>query len=89
MRTAEATSELTMLLSCVTSTERAGAAVERPLLATGLAGRRSLDGADMQRLLTALAMEGGAIEQIATQIAVEGIEPPSTQTFDPTDRTAA
>jgi hypothetical protein len=91
MRTSEAIAELTMLLSCVTSTDRAGAAVERALLATGLAGTRNLDGTDMQRLLAALATEGGAIEQIAIQVAVDGVSstPRGTWSPDPPDRSAA
>src|SRR5690606_24205691 len=90
MRTSEAVAELTTLLSCVTTDERAGAAVERALLACGLAWHRTLDSDDMGRLLAALAMEGGAIEQIAVQIALDGIDATSGGAMpDPTDRSAA
>ena len=90
MRINEAIAELTLLLSCVTSEDRAGDAVRRALRSTGLAGRRNLDGADMQRLLAALAGEGGVIEQLAIQIAIDGIETtPSRRLPDPPDRSAA
>ncbi|MBM3140382.1 MAG: hypothetical protein FJZ92_09265 [Chloroflexi bacterium] len=86
--------DLAIMLSAVTTTDRARAAIQRALSSTGLTRAQTLSETDVQRLLTALAAQGGVIEEIATQIAIHGIGDGSglgiaTRIPDPTDRSAA
>ena len=92
----QAIDAISMMLSGVTTTDRARMAIQRALAITGLTRARSLNDDDMQRMLTALGEEGGAIESIARQLAIQGLEGTtgtgignSMHISDPTDRTAA
>lgn len=90
----QAIADLSTMLSGVTGTDRARMAIQRGLAATGLGQAQTLDQADIQRLLTAIAAEGGAIEEMARQIAVEGLGDGAGLRLvslmdDPTDRSAA
>jgi hypothetical protein len=90
----QAIADLAMMLSGVTSTDRARMAIQRALNSTGLMQAHTLDQLDLQRLLMAIAAEGGAIEEIARQIAVQGLDDNAglgivTRVDDPTDRSAA
>ena len=73
MHKAQAVADLALELASVTSTERALEIINRALRATGLRHATTIDEADMQRLLIAVAAEGGPIQQMAEQIAIHGI----------------
>ena len=90
----QAIADLAIMLSGVTSTDRARMAIQRALNATGLTQAQTLDQVDLRRLLMAITAEGGAIEEIARQIAVQGLDDNAglgivTRVDDPTDRSAA
>ena len=90
----QAIADLAIMLSGVTSTDRARMTIQRALHSTGLTQAQTLDQLDLQRLLMAIATEGGAIEEIARQIAVQGLDDNAglgivTGIDDPTDRSAA
>lgn len=68
----QAFADLTLLLSGVTTPAYAGRAVARALRQTGLADAITLDEHDLQRLLVALAAQGGPLEAIAVDAAVHG-----------------
>jgi hypothetical protein len=90
----QAIADLAMMLTAVTSTDRARIAIQQALTTTGLAQAQTLDQTDMLRLLTALAAEGGVIEQLARSIAIQGLGDDASldiaaSTDDPTDRSAA
>lgn len=90
----QAIANLSVSLAGVTTTDRARMAIQRALAITGLTRARSLQDRDVQRLLTALAEEGGAIESVARKLAIQGLADSAasetmTRMSDPTDRTAA
>ena len=77
MLKSQAVADLAILLSGVTTTSRASLAISRALRLTGLADAPTIDERDLQRLLVALAAEGGPIEEVAIQIAMHGFDPPT------------
>ena len=77
MHKAQAIADLSFELASVTSTERALDIINRALRMTGLASATMIDDAQMNQLLTAIAIEGGAIQEIAEQLAVHGIDDPT------------
>ena len=75
MHKAQAVADLSLELASVTSAERALEIINRALRSTGLRHATQIDEADMQRLLVAVAAEGGPIQLMAEQIAINGIAP--------------
>jgi hypothetical protein len=80
--------DLTLLLSGVTSVDRASAALQRAARRAGLSHAVTMDEGDLHHLLAALAAEGGPIQDIALQVAVQGMDGPP-EGVPPTDRNAA
>lgn len=74
MIAAQAVADLALLLTSVTTVEQADTALKRALRSTGLLNAPTMDAEDIQRLIVALAAEGGPIEQLAVHIAVHGID---------------
>jgi hypothetical protein len=94
MQKNRAITDLAMMLSGVTTADRARMAIQRALAITGLARAQTLNDGDIQRVLSALVEEGGAIESVARQLATQGLDETSgtgisMRMSDPTDRTAA
>ncbi len=73
MHKAQAIADLSFELASVTSTERALDIINRALRMTGLHNAITIDDVQLNDLLTAIAIEGGAIQEIAEQLAVHGI----------------
>ena len=65
--------DLSIQLSGVTAAEWAQEIIRRALRATGLTNSPIIDELGMDALLQAIAAEGGAIQEIAEQIAVHGL----------------
>ena len=86
MNKGQAVADLSIQLSAVTTAERAQEIIRRALRATGLTNSPIIDEAGMDALLQAIAAEGGAIQELAEQIAVHGL---SSGGAIPTDRDAA
>ncbi len=72
MNKSQAIADLSIQLAQVTTADNALALIRRALRVTGLTNVNTLTDADMTSLLQALAAEGGAIQEIAEQIAVGG-----------------
>ncbi len=72
MNKAQATADLTMRLARVTTVDNALAIVQRAFRTTGLTNAHTIRESDMNALLQALAAEGGTIQTIAEQLAIEG-----------------
>ncbi len=72
MNKAQATADLTMRLARITTVEDARTLVQRAFRATGLSNAISIRESDMDALLQVLASEGGAIQAMAEQLAIEG-----------------
>ena len=77
MFTSQAVADLAFMLSGMTSVDAADTAITRALRATGLAESPTLDTEQYLRLVTELAAQGGVIEQMAMQFAVNGLGEPS------------
>ena len=73
MNKSQAVADLSMQLSSVTTTDRAQEVIQRALRTAGLTNSPMIDEADLVALLQAIAAEGGAIQEMAEQIAVDGI----------------
>ena len=73
MNKSQAVADLSIQLSSVTTAERAQEVIQRALRTAGLTNSPLIDEADLVALLQAIAAEGGAIQEIAEQIAVDGI----------------
>ncbi len=73
MNKSQAVADLSIQLSSVTTAERAQQVIQRALRTAGLTNSPVIDEADPVALLQAIAAEGGAIQEIAEQIAVDGI----------------
>ena len=73
MITAQAIADLALQLAPVTGVEQADAAIRRALRAAGLLHAPTVDEADLQRLVAALAAEGGPVEQLAIHVAIHGL----------------
>lgn len=73
MNKGQAIADLSLELSAVTTVERAQEIIQRALRATGLSNAPIIDEASMDSLLRAISAEGGAIQEIAEQIAVQGL----------------
>ena len=74
MHKAQAIADLSFELANVITTERALEIINRALRMTGLANATTINEAQMNELLTAISIEGGAIQEIAEQLAVHGID---------------
>ena len=70
----QAVANIAFMLSGVSSVDVANAAITRALRATGLLSASTLDETELLTLLTALAAEGGPMQQIAMEIAVNGLD---------------
>ncbi len=73
MNRGQAVADLSIQLSTVTTVERAQEIIRRALRTTGLSNSPTIDDAGMDAMLEAIAGEGGAIQELAEQIAVGGI----------------
>ncbi|MEE8336589.1 MAG: hypothetical protein V3R95_00865 [Dehalococcoidia bacterium] len=73
MNKGQAIADLSLELSAVTTAERAQEIIQRALRTTGLSNAPVIDAASMDSLLQAIAAEGGAVQEIAEQIAVQGL----------------
>ena len=80
MFTSQAVADLALMLTGVTTAEHADRAIKQALRSAGLLDTPTMDEADMNRLLVALAAQGGLIEQLAVQIAVDGLGASGTST---------
>ncbi len=74
MLKAQAMADLALMLTQVTSPDRAQEAIRRAMRSSGLTNATRISDGDMQELLTALAAEGGPIQDLAVQIAIYGVE---------------
>ncbi len=74
MNKSQAIADLALQLAQATTPENALTMIQRALRMSGLTHVNSLTDADMNELLSALAAEGGMIQNIAEQIAVHGLE---------------
>ena len=92
MLKAQAIADLALMLTQVTSPDRAQDALRRAMRSAGLTNATNLSDADMHELLAALAAEGGPIQDLAVQIATYGIEAgrgSNLTSHRPTDQHAA
>jgi hypothetical protein len=74
MDKSQAVSELSIALTRVTTPDNALALIQRALRITGLSNATTLNNTDMSALLQALASEGGAIQELAQLIAINGVD---------------
>ena len=86
MNKSQAVADLTVQLSGVTTIERTQEIIQRALRATGLTNAIIVDESQMNELLQVIAGEGGVIQELAEQIAVEGL---TSSGSSPSDQTAA
>lgn len=92
MLKAQAVADLALMLTQVTSPDRAQDAIRRALRSSGLTNATRISDADMHELLAALAAEGGPIQDLAVQIAIYGVEESGNLDFNfdrPADKNAA
>ncbi len=87
MNKSQAIADLSLQLSEVTTVERTQEIIQRALRATGLTNSPTLDETQLNELLQAISVEGGAIQEIAEQVAISGLSSTATDTTD--GRTAA
>ena len=73
MNIGQAVADLSIQLSTVTTGERAQEIIQRALRTTGLNNNPVIDDEELNTLLQAIAGEGGAIQEMAEQIAVGGL----------------
>ncbi|HJM88187.1 MAG TPA: hypothetical protein QF624_01010 [Dehalococcoidia bacterium] len=85
MNKGQAIADLSLELTTVTTIERAHEIIQKALRATGLSKSPVITDDNMDSLLQVIAAEGGLIQELAEQIATDGI----TQTALPTDQDAA
>lgn len=74
MLKAQAVADLALMMTQVTSPDRAQEAIRRAIRSAGLTNAVRVSEADMHELLAALAAEGGPIQELAVQIAINGVE---------------
>jgi hypothetical protein len=74
MHKAQAVADLSFELASVTTTERALEIINRALRRAGLQNATTIDDAQMNELIAAIGIEGGAIQEIAEQLAIHGID---------------
>ena len=74
MDKSQAISDLSIALSGVTTTDNALTLIQRALRVTGLSNATTIGNTDMNALLQALASEGGAIQELAELIAINGLD---------------
>ncbi len=77
MFTSQAVADLAFMLSSTTSVDAADTAITRALRAAGLAESPTLNQEQYLRLVTELAAQGGMVEQMAIQFAIDGLGTPS------------
>jgi hypothetical protein len=80
MNRGQAIADLELELSEVTSIERAQQIIQRALRVTGLTNSPMIGSRDMEALLQAIAAEGGIIQQLAEEIAINGLPSEGTPT---------
>lgn len=73
MNKGQAIADLSLELTAVTTIERAQEIIQKALRATGLSNSPIIDEHAMDSLLQAIAAEGGPIQELAEQIAVNGL----------------
>jgi len=73
MNKGQAITDLSLELTAVTTSERGQEIIEKALRVTGLSKRPIIDESAMITLLQAIAAAGGPIQQLAEQIAVNGL----------------
>jgi hypothetical protein len=73
MNKGQAIADLSLELTAVTTSERAQDIIEKALRVTGLSKSPIIDESAMIALLQAIAAEGGPIQQLPEQIAVNGL----------------
>jgi hypothetical protein len=73
MNKGQAIADLSIELTQVTTIERAQEIIEKALRVTGLSKSPIIDEQAMNSLLQAIAAEGGPIQQLAEQIATNGL----------------
>ena len=91
MLKAQAIADLALMMTQVTSPDRAQEAIRRAIRSAGLSNATRVSEADMHELLAALAAEGGPIQELAVQMAINGVEATGGLNIGnlPTDRSAA
>ena len=91
MLKAQAVADLALMMTQVTSPDRAQEAIRRAIRSTGLSNATHVNESDMLELLVALAAEGGPIQDLAVQIAINGVEATGTLNLGnlPSDKSAA
>jgi phage-related minor tail protein len=75
MDKAQAVSELSRALAAVAAPDETSEIIRRALRVAGLSNASNVNERDVVSLLQALAAEGGAIEELAQQIARDGLDP--------------
>ena len=91
MLKAQAVADLALMMTQVTSPDRAQEAIRRAIRSAGLTNATHVSEADMHEMLAALAAEGGPIQELAVQIAINGVEGTGNLSVGnlPTDKSAA
>lgn len=74
MLKAQAVADLALMMTQVTSPDRAQEAIRRAIRSAGLTNATRVSEDDMHELLAALAAEGGPIQELAVQIAINGTD---------------
>ena len=74
MNKAQVVADLSIQLSTVTTIERASEVIQRALRAAGLTHTPTLEEQDVEALLQAISVEGGAIQELAEHIAIHGTD---------------
>ncbi len=74
MLKAQAIADLALMMTQVTSPDRAQEAIRRAIRSAGLSNATRVSEADMHELLAALAAEGGPIQELAVQMAINGVD---------------
>lgn len=86
MNKGQAIADLSLELTAVTTIERAQEIIQKALRATGLSNSPIIDESAMDSLLQAIAGEGGPIQELAENIALNGLLASDRM---PTDQDAA
>lgn len=91
MLKAQAIADIALMMTQVTSPDRAQEAIRRAIRSAGLSNATHVDENDMHELLAALAAEGGPIQELAVQIAINGVDHAGGLNLGtlPSDRSAA
>ena len=74
MNKSQAVADLSFQLAGVTTTDLAQQAIRRAMRVTGLTHATQISEGDMNSLLQALAAEGGVVQQLAEQLAIQSLD---------------